>query len=90
MATQPLPELGINPVDDCHADSVLIEQRWRQPQQRLVVKNPIAQIPNLIQRRRDRVALPLRFRTAGKHQTQVFPENLLELLIEERAPEAQG
>lgn len=27
MATQPLPELGINPVDDCHADSVLIEQR---------------------------------------------------------------
>jgi len=83
-------KLWVNPVDNLHTNPMLLKQRWRQPQQRLVVKNPIAQIPNLIQRRRDRVALPLRFRTAGKHQTQVFPENWLELLIEERAPEAQG
>ena len=42
MATQPLPELGINPVDDCHADSVLIEQRWCQPQQWLVMKDTVS------------------------------------------------
>jgi hypothetical protein len=42
MVAQPLSELGINPVDDCHADSVLIEQRWRQPQQRLMMKDTVA------------------------------------------------
>jgi hypothetical protein len=42
MVAQPLPELGIDPVNDGYTNTVLIEQRRCQTQQWLVMKDPVA------------------------------------------------
>jgi hypothetical protein len=42
MIAQPLAKLGVNPVNDFHANRVLIKQRRRQPQQRLVMKDTVS------------------------------------------------
>ena len=90
MISEPLPKQRINPVDNSHTNCVLIKERRRQPQQRFVMKHTVAQVANLVQCHRDVVPLPLRLRTTRKHKAEVFPEDSLELCVEERTPEAKG
>jgi len=55
-----------------------------------MMKDTVTQITNLVQCRRDVVPLPLRLRTTRKHKAEVFPEDSLELRVEERTPKAKG
>lgn len=90
MVAQPLAKLGVHPVDDVHADLVLLKQRRGEPQQRLMVEYAVAQITNPVQCRRNVVSLTLRLRAAREHQAQVFPEDGLELHVEQRGPKAES
>lgn len=90
MAFKPMRQLGIEPVDDLDTDLVLIQQLRGEPQQRLVVEYPIAEVSDLVECRRNVPSLSLRLRATGKHQAQILPEHVLELGIKQRAPEAES
>lgn len=52
-----------------------------------MVEYSVSEVSDPVQGRRDRMSLPQWPWTASKYEAEIFPENILELCIEERAPE---
>jgi len=49
MMIEPVYELGIKPADGLQAECMLVDQRRRQPQQRLMMEYAVPEIANLVQ-----------------------------------------